>query len=197
MNALQLQIIKKIQQLESKTSVEFIPALAKRSSTYPEYRIGLILSLMLTIALAQSPLPIEWVLPQCLIAGGIATLMTQWPWLFKKFISPKSMRKAVIEKAHITFLKHELFATQKRTAVLIFISEFEKAVFILADKGLKEIIPDETWATLGAKLAKDLSKQSADETFLDALDEIGKKLTPHFPPLPGCPNELPNDLIKI
>lgn len=114
-------------------------------------------------------------------------------WL--SYLMPKAWSLYHVEtSAHLAFLYEEIFATEQRTGIMIYISERERAVYVMADKGVTAKIPVNEFGMLGQKLAKDFSKRTADETFLKALDEIAKRLGEKFPPRPNNTNELSNQI---
>lgn len=119
---------------------------------------------------------------------------TNLPWFMRRITPRKYILNAVQMAAHMAFLQYEVFATKERTGVLIFVSEWEQAVFVLADKGLLNHIPSSEWADLGAELAKDFESLGTKNTFLSALDRISERLGRHFPPAPQNANELPDDV---
>lgn len=100
-----------------------------------------------------------------------------------RFLMPKRwILQSVETAAHLAFLEEEIFATSQRTGIMIYISEAERAVYVMADKGVTEKISAEEFRKLGEQLAKDFSSHTAEETFLSALDEIAKRLGKIFPP---------------
>lgn len=190
----------KIVQLEKSTSVEFVPVIIARCSKYLAFR-GFFTLLAFLLSLALLLVFESWMLPrtQLVIATAFALftfLSTFTPLL--KFLLPESVkRKAVENEAFRQFVLQEVFLTRARTGVLIFISEFEHATYVLADRGVSKVIPDAQWAELGQKLAKDFSKHKAGETFLKALDQITAQLAGHFPPAASNENELVDSVREI
>lgn len=117
---------------------------------------------------------------------------------YPKWLLPLVPRKALLEQievdAHLAFLHEEVFATRDRNGIMIFISEYERGVYVMADKGVTAKIPSSEFGELGQMLAKDFSQKQPENTFLNALDQIAKKLGQHFPPRKDDQNELSNQV---
>lgn len=183
----------RIAEYEKRTSVEFVPVLVGSSSTYSAERavFGVVGAyLFLLVGLFFFPWSWPW-----LAASSVGVLAAIWamshvPSLFRLMVAKSQRNREVEEAAFRAFISEEVFSTAHRTGVLIFISELEKAVFILADVGLRERVKDHEWRDLAHGLARDFSKKSSGETFLLALDELMKRLEKDFPPSEQNPNEL-------
>ena len=48
-------------------------------------------------------------------------------------------------RAAEAFVEERVFATEKRTGVLIFVALFEHRVVVLADEGIREQVPSDAW----------------------------------------------------
>jgi putative membrane protein len=195
--------------LEQRTSIEFVPVLANRSSSYLSYR-GALAALCgaLGLVLARLHYPAEWGGLWSAyrdlwigLAGGVAVYgLASWPFLLR-LIAPASLkRSAVVRAAHEAFLREEVFATEKRTGVLVYVSWLERQVFVLADKGLQAAVEETEWARLGANLARGLAQGTREEattrTLVNALNTLADTLAAHFPPGEKNPNEL-TDRLRI
>ncbi len=187
----------KIAELENLCSVEFVPVIAQQSSVYHAFKFYVVFgSLYASLALLSYWHPIDWRnnITMSLAIGLILIAALHSGFIFRLLL-PKSIRQREVEDAaHRFFLKEEVFATHNRRGVLIYISMLEKAVFIVADRGVTAKVPPKEWAELGAKLAHDFARQNAGETFLEALDLLAKRLTKDFPPEPGAKSELANNV---
>lgn len=197
-NQFKNQIEAKIVELEKLTSVEFVPAYKERSSDYRSWKLlsGLfVFSLVLSISVYRDwPASGELKIFMSFLAGVLVAALLCWD-LALRILLPRAVKlREVEDAAQRIFLTEEIFETKDRTGVLIFISEFEKAVYILADKGLLKKVPAQEWQALGVTLANDFSKQSAGDTFFQSLDVLSKRLSPEFPPSLENLNELKNQI---
>ena len=193
------KIESKISELEKYSSVEFVPVLATRSSDYITFRSAVTVAFTFVLFVALTSLPgslVLWNLVWSVGAGAfVASLLTFEPIL--RWVLPTALKRAEVEEAaHRAFMRQEVFSTHERTGVLIFISELEHGVFILADRGIGDRIASAEWATLSAQLAEDFNKRTPGDTFLAALQALSDRLAPDFPPSDDNPNEI-SDEVRI
>lgn len=194
----QSKIKERIQEIEKKTSVEFVPVIVSECSEYLFFR------LMICFQMTAIAVLLLWRYGEgahfwlgAFVAVGVAVLtflLVSWRPLLTRILPQRLKHAETEDAAYRVFLKEEIFLTKERTGVLIFISELEKSVFLLADKGLREKVPDREWKELGEILARDFKKKSAGQTFLEALNSLATRLAPHFPPREVNLNELPDEL---
>jgi len=184
----------KIRMIERKSSVEYVTCFVAQSSNYASYR-GLLAGFAAFFALASFrffAFDVS-VLVEFAVASLVAVLVfwvTNIPLVLSTLLPPALKQAEVLEAAHGTFLREEVFATRERTGVLVFVSELEQAVFVLADKGLRAKVKDAEWAELAQRLAQDLRRDDPGPTFLEALDSLSTRLATDFPPSADNPNEL-------
>ncbi|HEX7043331.1 MAG TPA: hypothetical protein VF203_01830 [Burkholderiales bacterium] len=77
-----------------------------------------------------------------LIAGATAVLAAAFvPPFARLFLSRTRAEGEVRQQAQSLFLEHELFGTRERCGVLLLVSEFERQVVVLPDKGVRERVP--------------------------------------------------------
>ncbi len=81
--------------------------------------------------------------------------------------------------------------------VLIFVSVAERHVEILADSGIEQRVPKETWQSIVDGLTHEIAAGRAIEGFIAAVESVGTHLATHFPPGSADRNELPDHLIVI
>lgn len=188
------RIENKVRELEKISSVEFVPVMSKQSSHYLPFRFALSLLCSL-VALSF----FHWKAWSISSLGSIGLsigfgLLCFGLLSLKKILStalPEQLKHEEVEEAaRLKFLEHEVFATPQRSGVLIYISELEQSVYLLADKGIAAQISRDEITQLGETLAQDLGKNGSAETFLKALEELSTKLAPKFPPGPSNNNEL-------
>jgi uncharacterized membrane protein len=121
----------------------------------------------------------------------VAVFAKRSSWL--SYILPKKKQLTAVElAAHRQFMKHQVDLTELRQGVLIYVSLYEKSVYLLADRGVTPHVPPKEWADLGATLAKDFNQENPGETFLSALELLAKRVAPQFPPIEGDRDELSN-----
>lgn len=188
-----------IQIIESKTCVEIVPVLSDRVSEYRLERLCLSLIVWIVYLSVFFLVPTWFAVWEIYTLGFVLFLglfyATGWGPVFR-LVFPKRLVQSVVEKAALNlFVQEELFVTKQRSALLIYVSHFEHAVFVLADKGLSQKLGEGLWKELGTKLASDFCNKNPGQSFIQALTDIGPQLEAAFPiGLQNNPNELENHL---
>lgn len=187
----------KTEELEKISTIEFVPVVKSRSDSYVSYRIivGLLASVyVLLVTSAKSDRP--WVDESLFAVAAFFVVFGIISWEpILRFIVPKGLKNAaVVDEADAAFLHEEIFATRARTGVLVFISVFERSVFVIGDKGFAKVVDSKYWSELGHRLAGDFSAGTPGQSFFDALDDMAQNIAPKFPLTEDNPNELRDDL---
>lgn len=98
------------------------------------------------------------------------------------------------ERAVAVFGKLRVWDTQANNGVLIYLMLAERAIEIVADRGLAQRVPDATWRAIVDRLSGALRAGHYEEGLAQAVDAVSDLLTQHFPR--SCdaanPNELPD-----
>jgi putative membrane protein len=126
--------------------------------------------------------------PAQLLIAKIATLQ-------KPFITGRRMDEAVKARAVRAFYEKGLYRTRHETGVLIFISEFERKVWILGDRGINSRIPPESWQQLVQTLTVGIREGRACEALCSVIASCGEELSRHFPRESDDINELQDELL--
>jgi len=188
----------RVRELETKTSVEFVPMVVERSSDFDRERflVALVVAFV-ALAIAQHAFwtGSSWVPVGLSIGAGLAVFfVSRFSFGLRLFV-PASWRRASVEAAaREAFVRHQVFATRARTGLLIYVAWLERSVLILADRGLTERVPEEEFGRLGSGLASDLARQGSGGSVLSALDAAEALLVRAFPPDASNPNELGDEL---
>jgi len=93
------------------------------------------------------------------------------------------------------FYKLGVDKTRDKTGILIFILLEKKQFYILADKGINEIVPKNTWDDIKEKMQLMFRQGNFCKGILNGIDEVAALLTKHFPIKPNDVNELSNQVI--
>jgi putative membrane protein len=197
----QKKLQEQIEKIESESRVEFVTAFAERSSDFKEFRNVYSLYILILLLLIQRASHVfywgafsEWLFSLS-VAFVFYLFWEKYPSSLLKLIPKKSQFKACELKAKEIFFDQEIFATEKRSGILIFVSFAEKSVIILADKGFRDQISESVWTELSMQLAQDFDADNPGQTFLKALESFRGKFQEIFPITDGeNPNELSNKL---
>jgi uncharacterized membrane protein len=98
------------------------------------------------------------------------------------------------ERALAMFGKLRVWDTEHNNGVLIYLLLAEHAIEIVADRGLNQHVPPETWRRLSDGMAAAFKAGRFEEGLGEAIDAVDGLLQQHFPLAEGArnPNELPD-----
>ena len=138
---------------------------------------------------------LPWVLLPSVLGAAVGTLLI---WVItalrRALVPPVLMDLRVDRRAAVAFLSEQIFDTQDRTGVLIFISLFEHGIRILADKGVEELVPVGAWEPIIDNLARGLRGGHKGPAIAAAVEACGSLLLQHGVALrPDDVNELDDE----
>lgn len=185
---------------EAKTSGEIVPMLMDESYSYPRAELlgggGLAMACGLLVSWAFGAESIWWFLPVFIGSFFIfQQLIRRLPGLRRALIHPDEMTEEVKEKALVSFLEQGLHETRDRTGILILISLFERRVQVLADSGINQKVPENTWDELVEIIVAGLKTGQACTAVCQAIERCGVLLEENFPVRKDDTDELPNLII--
>ena len=192
---------------ERQTKAQIVLATVRRSDSYAEipwkaFALGTSLAafpvLLFGVILPVwiSGMTILFVVVAILAFGGFISLLSVISEGFARlFLSRYRAETEIRQYAESMFLDRELFSTQGRNGILLLVSQFERKVFILPDKGVSDRLTAEIIQEIIKVMAEPLKRgelKRAMETGLNKLvEEIsqGKENT-------YIKDELPNQIIE-
>ncbi len=188
------RVAEHVAQAERGTAGEIVVVLAERSDGYDRQRAAASFTATLLCALLLyffvPALPELWVL--C----AQAPIMVLFWWLTgqrpitRALVPGRLQRDAVLARAEQAFIEQGVTETRERSGVLLFLSETERRVELLADRGIHERVGTEVWQALVVDVVTAIRSGQAASGITRAVDAIGARLAEHFPPSPGDVNEL-------
>lgn len=186
--------------IEQHTDAEFVAVLAKQSDDYRYIPL-----LWASFAVLALPLPLL-LLPLWLTTADV--LLVQWasflvlavlffiPAVRIRLI-PKSIRYwRAANMARRQFLENNLHHTQGETGVLLFVSEAERYVEIIADRGINQCVSQTQWQALIDQFVSAVKAGKTEEGLMTCITGCGELLKQHVPATRER-NELPNHLVII
>lgn len=200
------QINAAVEKAEKSTSGEIVCMVHSASYHYPMSNVIGAAALSLPAALALTPLvggwlwigtQNMWVFLSVLVP---AFVLGHWvvkhiPWLKRIFISNREMAEEVEEAAVTSFFKHGLYRTKDGTGILLFISVFERKVWVLADRGIDVKVSSDHWRSVVAGITEGIRIKQAATAICLAVDTVGRTLSEYFPVAPDDINELENVIV--
>ena len=118
------------------------------------------------------------------------------PVLKRCFIRGNEMGEEVWEAAHVQFFRKGLYRTREETGVLIYISVFERRVWVLGDRGINAVIPEARWNGVIGMIVQAIKGGRQTEGICRAVGEVASILQGKFPIKRGDQNELENLMVE-
>lgn len=194
------RIAARIAEIERETDAELVTVLAARSDDYtwiPTLWAALV-ALVVPWLLHWGP---WWLDTTELLLVQAATFIVLFvalrlpPVLLR--VIPRSVREwRASSLARRQFLEQGLHHTAGETGVLIFVSEAEHYVEILADRGIDQHVGHERWQAIVDAFTSRVRAGQTVEGFLECIDACGALLVEHVPAT-HAKNELPNHLVML
>jgi putative membrane protein len=190
------RVAEHVAQAERGTAGEIVVVLAERSAGYERQRTAASFTATLLTALALYTFVPE--VPELWVLCAEAPLMLVFWWLTgtrpitRALVPARLQRDAVLARAEQAFIEQGVTETRERSGVLLFLSETERRVELLADRGIHDRVGTEVWQGLVANVVTAIRSGQAAAGITRAVDAIGVSLAEHFPPSPDDVNELPD-----
>lgn len=196
----QRQVAEAIHRVERDTDAELVTVLAPRADNYayiPLLWAGL---LALVVPGAINYFPSWWTAWELTLVQWatfiVLGLVFRLPTVTTRLI-PRSIRHwRAANLARRQFLEQDLHHTEGGTGMLIFVSEAERYVEILVDRGISARISDETWQSIVAAFTRQVKAGETLRGFLECIEACGEHLKEQVPATHER-NELPNHLIVL
>jgi len=211
------QINQAVTDAEKKTSGEIVPVLASDSGRYDRgedigglwfacivlsliwvYVQGVIPAASWSNELGAVKLGLVPVLVIIIVSFMLGAALTSRIWFVRHlFTSRKEMRQCVREGAQRAFYEHKLRGTCEATGVLIYMSLYERMVYVLGDEGISEKLSQDDWDEVCGTIVKGIRDGQAAGGLCQGIAECGVLLAEHFPIREDDENELPNELVVL
>ncbi|GAB2517537.1 TPM domain-containing protein [Microbulbifer agarilyticus] len=189
-----------IKEVESKTDAEVVTVLAGQSDNYLYISTLWAAFIALLIAPLMQFLPwwieyqqaftLQWIL------FIVLAVLFRWRPLTMWLVPKKIKYWRAANLARRQFLEHELHSTKDRLGLLIFVSQAEHYVEILADRGLAEQITNEAWQEIVENFIREVRRGKTGEAFVHCVEKCGELLE-EAAPATVIKNELPNHLVVL
>ena len=99
------------------------------------------------------------------------------------------------ERAVAMFGKLRVWDTEHNNGVLIYLLLAERAIEIVADRGLSRHVPPAEWQAIVARMGSAFREGRFEDGLTQALEEVSALLVQHFPLAEGAAN--PNELSDV
>ncbi|MES1941494.1 hypothetical protein T5B8_14710 [Salinisphaera sp. T5B8] len=194
------QVAEAITAVERNTDAELVTVLAERADDYayiPLLWAGL-LALILPGALLFFTVAIDASLLLLLQWGVfvVLALLFRLPGVTTRLIPRHIRHWRAANLARRQFLEQNLHHTDDATGMLIFVSEAERYVEIIVDRGISAHVPDEEWQSIVEAFTARVRIGETLTGFTECIAACGEKLAQAVPATHER-NELPNHLIVL
>jgi putative membrane protein len=196
-----------VKEAERHTSGEIVPMVVSASYHYPMSNVlgGIIFAFPISLVLTYFVGSWLWIghYNLWLFLGIIIILfilfyqVVKWTYGLKRFfISDKEIDEEVEEAAITAFFREGLYHTKDETGILIFISVFERRVWMLADRGINAKVKEGEWDAIVKMITEGIKNKNQAEATCKAIGETGRILKEHFPRKADDTNELKNLIVE-
>lgn len=200
------QIEEAVKALEKETSGELVMYYSRQSDEYDEanWITSIILSFFGIIVIMISSY--LWLLPSGIslfeIGGYLIVLMALgffipkiWPKIKRFVISDEKKELRVFSKASDAFLSEEVFQTKDRTGILIYISELEQQVVVIADSGINAKVNQSDWNDVVSIITNGIKTKQLTSGIIEAINQCKNLLLDNdFKASSNDTNELSDEL---
>ena len=186
--------------IEQHTDAELVTVLARQADDY--YYIptlwAAVIALLSPGVVLLTPFWLDAadVLMIQLLVFFLFALILRMPQLLRIIIPGPVKRWRASNLARRMFLENNLHHTVGETGVLIFVSEAEHYVEIIADRGINNLVAEDAWQQVVDNMLGLLRRGEVEQAFLDAVEGCGRLLIEHVPHSRDK-NELPNHMIVL
>ena len=192
-------------EVEARVGLQVIAAIIGKADAHVElpwkaFALGAVLSaLALVVADAVRP---QWITANAalvdtvtiLSVGGASALLAIFVPAYARIFLRSTRRDFEVRRhAESLFLRHEMFRTGERNAVLILVSCFERRVEILTDVGLQRSVSEPEWRPVIARMTPLLRERRFADALQAGLAGAEELLAAKgLRAAPGADNELPD-----
>ena len=193
-------ISQRIGEIEARTDAEVVTVLAEQADNY--YYIP---TLWAVLAGVVTPsvlilLPFWFELVDVLMVQFsvfvVLALALRYRPVLRRLIPLSVRRWRASNLARRQFLENNLHHTQRELGVLIFVSELERYVEILVDRGVSSALPNDVWEVIVNDFVAEVGKGNVYRGFDGCLAAVDDVLAEQFP-ISSEKNELPNHLVLL
>lgn len=189
-----------IKKAELNTTAEIVPLVVRSStaSSHVPYILILIYLVILSFfgQVAGWQIMNTWVGPLLVLLGALAAVQLYRIDFVNRWLSDLSDSEAhLMRRAELEFYRAGLQKTNDRTGILLFVSLAEHRAVVLADTGISDVLPKETWQGVCDLMIKAAKGKKLGAGIASAILLCGELAARHFPAGARNPDEISNRLL--
>ncbi|MFT4798915.1 MAG: putative membrane protein [Candidatus Azotimanducaceae bacterium] len=194
------QVAAAIDKVEQSTDAELVTVLAHQADDY-HYIPTLWAALLAMVSPGIILLTPFWLgVSELLVLQASVfiffAVVLRLPFVLRHIIPKRVKVWRASNLARRQFLDNNLHHTAGDSGLLIFVSETEHYVEIIADRGISKVVDNEVFEAIVAEFTQKVKNGQTLNGFLYAVEACGELLTEHVPAT-GQKNELPNRMILL
>jgi putative membrane protein len=195
---LKREVTAAIKTIESASSAEIVVAVRPQSATYREIDLAFVSVFALVVLTLLVFLPEEFnerffpleVLATFLVAAFFSATVLP----FKRLLLRRGSARANVKLAAcMHFMQMRLGRTRDRSAILVYVSAFERCAEVVTDTGIDAAKVGAALSAWQARLCTAL-QQNDPAAFVSQLASVGDELGQHYPRRTDDTNELADEL---
>jgi putative membrane protein len=138
--------------------------------------------------------PLLWIVLPAPLGGLAGYFLAQFIEPLRRWlVTPRILARRTRERALAAFVKAEMFRTDRRTGILLFLALFEHRVEVVADEGINATVQQSEWNAIARDIAAGMRAGRPVPALLAAIQACGALLDRHrLHPVPQDRDELPN-----
>lgn len=198
--AQQQQVAQAISAVERETDAELVTVLARRADNYHAVPLLWAAAIALltpgVLVLAPPWLNLWDVLTAQWVVFMVLALLLRIPAVMFYLVPKSVLHWRAANLARCQFLEQNLHRTRGETGVLIFVSEAEHYVEIIADRGISRHVDAAQWHEMVERFTQSVRRGDTLSGFLQCVESCGHLLKTHVP-VTSQKNELPNHMVLL
>lgn len=195
------QVVAAVRAAEAQTSVEIVPMVVGASDSYPKAELacalclGLVGGILCALVFGTRGIWLYLLYFGILALAGFQAAK-RLSWLKRPFVSKARARHETLTAAQAAFYAQGLTAGADRGVLLVYISVYERLVFLLPDAVLAAGLPPGILEIATATLTAGIRQGRQTQALVGVIGDLAASLAQRHPPRPGDANVL-RDLILL
>lgn len=112
-----------------------------------------------------------------LVAGTVGALLARYVYPLQRLLAGSDrLDETVHRRAMQAFVEEEVFDTQDRTGILLFVSLREHRIEVLGDAGINQRVEPDDWAEVVARIRRGIQNDNLTEGLVEAVEMCGRLL---------------------
>ena len=130
------------------------------------------------------------------IVGAIREAESKTSGQIRVYVQRGKLSVDPLIAAQQKFHRLGMHKTRERNAVLIFVAPRAHKFAVVGDQAVHEKCGEQFWQRVVDGMRKHFQNEKFNDALVEAINEIGKLLTVHFPRRSTSANELPDEIVE-